>query len=590
MAMRKDITNMNDSPIDLCRQFAPFKDSASALESRTWLEALAATGRTQGWEELLKTPFIAVLGEAGTGKTTEFKSTAERLRRNGQAAFFAPIVKLSKGGVESAVPLAEHDRLREWVDGDKEAVFFLDSVDEAELVQESLETALQNLAMALGENKGRVRVVVSCRVSDWHDDTGRRKLADFVRALGYDPEQDLKIVQMMPLAEQQVRRLAEARGAEDVDGLIDAIRAAAAEPFVERPLDVELLVPLWNRDGKLGSLTDLVERSVEFRLSERRPSTCPPSTLAPARANLGLERLAGIAVLSGRDSFLLSGQAPAGALGQDALDPQNILSDWSPAELRELLTRGVFDESTYGRVRIHHRSVQEYLAARWLLGMSESGLSRRDLDRLIVRKEGEREVVPAHLMPVAAWLAAWHAPTRDRLIGLSPDALLQHGDPGSLAIDVQERALGAYLQLYSGRERLLGRFDRVPLRRLAPALGDAVAEHLRGGGLPSEAQKLLLTLATEGRLAQCVERAAELALNEAAKSSVRCEAFRAVAVTGDEARRRSLASAALSLPGPWDRDVAGAFASGFFPTTISPYRETSPSRKVSDRAWAAPVR
>ena len=48
------------------------------------------------------------------------------------------------------------------------------------------------------------------------------------------------------------------------------------------------------------------------------------------------------------------------------LDAATILPDWTPAERQALLRRALFDPATYGRVRFHHRSVQEYLAARRL--------------------------------------------------------------------------------------------------------------------------------------------------------------------------------------------------------------------------------
>jgi hypothetical protein len=61
-----------------------------------------------------------------------------------------------------------------WRAGTYEGWFFLDSVDEARLVQKSFEGALKRLARELGDSLDRAHVFVSCRVTDWKgpDDRG----------------------------------------------------------------------------------------------------------------------------------------------------------------------------------------------------------------------------------------------------------------------------------------------------------------------------------------------------------------------------------------------------------------------------------
>ncbi len=558
---------MTHQTIELNRRFISFSDGPTGLHVEAYLQVAQGLNRGISWEELLKDRWVVVLGEAGTGKSTEFRHRPEVLRSQGISAFFMDITPMAKDGPELAVGSAEVGELQAWRDGGGEAVFFLDSVDEAQLRHESLGTALRKLSAFMGGANTRVRVVVSCRVSDWDSASGRQDMADYISAAGGNPN-ELKIVQLMPLDEERVKRLALHLGASDASGLAEAVRAAGAQPFVARPLDVEWMVDYWEQHGKLGTLTELVERSLAKRLDERRPNSCPPSNLAKQKARAGLMRLAGLATLSGRWSFLVPGEASVGVGHSDTIDPREALEEWSDHEIRELLTRAVFDESTYGRVRIHHRTVQEYLAAKWLHDMLDGGLTRRELERLLFRELGGRPFVPAHLEPTAAWLSLSRSSVLERMIEVAPEALFQYGDPAGLSTEAREKVLFAYLERYQGRNRVFGHFERAALRRFAPALEDAVNANLGRKDLPQEAIAFLLQLAAEGSLRTCSDRALSWAADANADSHLRREAFRAAAALATDAAKRDLANRALADSSEWDQEAAGTFASYFYPEIL----------------------
>ena len=67
----------------------------------------------------------------------------------------------------------------------------------------------------------------------------------------------------------------------------------------------------------------------------------------------------------------------------DALDTSKYLKDWDATERSALLRRALFDPATYGRVRFHHRSVQEYLAAYRLKRLKEKGLLEKADDAYV---------------------------------------------------------------------------------------------------------------------------------------------------------------------------------------------------------------
>jgi hypothetical protein len=120
---------------------------------------------------------------------------------------------------------------------------------------------------------------------------------------------------------------------------------------------------------------------------------------------------------------------------EGVLDPADILVDWTEKERQALLRRALFDPATYGRVRFHHRSVQEYLAARRLLTLREKqGMPAKRLCRLLFTElYGERLVIPS-MQAIAAWLALWDDDVRRELMEREPETLLSMGDPESLPI------------------------------------------------------------------------------------------------------------------------------------------------------------
>ncbi len=162
--------------IDLNRLLLP-ADTPEQIPSLAALPFLPKAALT--WTEVLASPCVALLGEAGSGKTSKLRAQAERLVKEGRAAFFLRVDDLAKDGLEAAIE-GDRDALDRWSQGSTEGWFFLDSVDEAKLHRETLRRAAAKLEVALQSAISRCHVVVSCRHSDWHPDDEEvlRRLAD----------------------------------------------------------------------------------------------------------------------------------------------------------------------------------------------------------------------------------------------------------------------------------------------------------------------------------------------------------------------------------------------------------------------------
>lgn len=114
--------------IELNRRFVPFSKGPTGLHVGAYLQVMQELDKGATWEELLESKWIVILGEAGTGKSTEFKLRPRILRDQGAQAFSMDITTLALDGAEQAVAIDELELLRAWREGEGEGTFFLDSV------------------------------------------------------------------------------------------------------------------------------------------------------------------------------------------------------------------------------------------------------------------------------------------------------------------------------------------------------------------------------------------------------------------------------------------------------------------------------
>jgi hypothetical protein len=193
------------------------------------------------------------------------------------------------------------------------------------------------------------------------------------------------------------------------------------------------------------------------------------------------------------------------------------------------LRRALFDPATFGRVRFHHRSVQEYLAASRLRKLLGEGMSLGALFRLLfTERHGEKVVVPS-MRPVVAWLAHWNDAVRKELINREPETLLSYADPRSLAVVDRERTLRAFAALYGkGGRRIVG----VPMeqvRRIADGrLAPAVRELWSAAHENPDVRELLLELILCDASGSCVDIAVDVAWDQRQEQRHRILAAHAV--------------------------------------------------------------
>jgi len=503
--------------IEINRRFSRLHGSGGPedLASSSYLGHSVADSQSLGWDELLKERLVVVLGEPGSGKSWEFRWCCTSLQKDGEFAFLIELERLVSGALASVFAPADHERFQQWQGGRKSAYFFLDSVDEAKIRRQSdFYAALDKVTTAIGSAAmGRARVFISSRISEWQPETDRHEvLLRFSAARTRNPhamtenEAAAIIVQIDALDRERVRTFAKSREIGNPDQFLTELDNHSAWEFARRPLDVLDLAEFWKANGRLGSLTEIIEHDVTAKLKEtvQRHANFP---LSEARAREGAESLAVATILCKRQQFKVPDDtfvAP-GALNAAGCLP----ADWTPGEVASLLSRPLFDSATYGQIRFHHRRVSEYLAAHWIRRRMSEGCPIRVLEQLLFDNARPTPVPRRTLIPVTAWLCSgnerWNAEVRKWVLKGAPEIHLEYGDAEALPLEFKRAILTRWIERNRGREQVWSRYSPDAMRRLADLrLAPDVASFLGNGATPGAIRELLVQFVRYGSMTPCL--------------------------------------------------------------------------------------
>ena len=590
--------------IDLDRKFWPVEaDKGNDPESIRVMFAFGL-GQQFSWDDLLVKTRVVILAEPGTGKTEEFRAITKRLRMARKLAFFCRIELLQELEIRHSLDIGEPDEFDEWLTGNKEAYFFLDSVDEARLKSHAaFEVALRRFAIIIGERLNRAKVFVSCRVSNW------RATADLSLFLSHLPrpeiptireneevsteeveqayketiptdrsidskerkkEDDYVVFRLAPLDDHQIRHFAKQKGIDDAKEFIDAIERSDAEIFAERPQDLLELIEYWKSNGNLGRHAEMLDFNIKVKLSEHDPGRDAQKPLSKDDALLGAERLAAAITLQKKTAIILPDCPVDPDLRSVSIEPKESLPDWSSDKIQILLDRAIFDESVYGTVRFHIREVREYLVAKWLKRLITEGKSRRSIEGRIFAQRYGRDVVIPSMRPIAAWLALWDERVRNRLRSTTPEVLIENGDPSVLPIAFRKSLLIGFAELYAEHQYTGASFDIKMVRRMADhQLASTVNDLLKKYATHDDVCTLMLDLIWQGQMSESTDAALSFAIDDQVSSYIRIYAIRAVAAAGTTEQHGKLVNTLLADISKLNSNILGEVCELFFPDILS---------------------
>lgn len=522
--------------IDLNRRFCSLRGPGAVedLAASSYLRG-SLFDSSLGWDELLKQRLVVVLGEPGSGKSWEFRKRCDSIKEVGQPAFFIELERLVLGDWAASFSPTDLASFQKWQGGRGVAYFFLDSVDEAKIRRQAdFYLALDKVLAGISQPAiGRAHIFISSRISEWQPDTDLQEVQSrFGNAgpPGVVNENTPLIVQIEPLDRDGVQIFAEKRNVGNTAGFIAELDNRSAWEFARRPLDILDLAEFWRANGRLGTLTEIIEHDVTTKLRE----TTPRNSIFPLteeRAREGAEALAIATILCKRHQFKVPDDTH---FAPGALDAARCLSaDWTPASAAALLSRPLFDSATYGQIRFHHRRVAEYLAACWFRRRVSEGCPSHKLCQILFEDVCGSPIPRRSLIPVIAWLCSgderWNDEVRTRVVNGAPEIHLEYGDPERLPIDYKRRLLTAWIDRNKDREDIWTRFSSDALRRLAdPQLAPDVAGILNEGGTPASIRELLVLLVRHGRIVQCVPNLVAILANQAESGHLKTYAMAAL--------------------------------------------------------------
>ncbi len=550
-----------------------------------------------GWDELLLKRRVVILAEAGSGKSTEMAERARITAASGRYSFHATVEDVGRDGLEQALSVSGRESLNPWRASNEEAWFFIDSVDEAKSSRIRLEKVARRLANGIGGAEQRAHIILSGRSTDWEfrkdleslkrwlpvsskvskpEVTAEEELVKIIRNERppdeAPPRPELPFVALMtPLDRDRVRLFAQGKCTPNLDRFLEAVEAANLWHFARRPLDLDWLVRFWQSEGRLGSLAEMVERSISERLKETNTDRARGDTLDSTAARHAVERV-GAAMVFGRRATIAIPDREVTFTSDSPLDLADVLPDWSPENRLLLLSRPVFDPATLGRARFHNDNdgvVRGFLTARWSLRLRSANLSTTALfDLLFARSYGLKVIRPS-LTETVAWLSLWDKDVANEVVRRGPWLLLGFGDPSSLSPDIRRDALVALMGELTTGDQELPWLDDDKLRRFAQRdLGSVVASLWPQYRANKEAAQLLLRIAWLGALKDCAKLAYDAAFDIGLDPTARVFAGRALLVTADEAARKSYAELVVAEKSTLPATMVGDAMADLFPTLI----------------------
>lgn len=609
------MTTDKTAPIERTFQDIPERQPLD-IEQAAMMRDLGYHGGST-WDDLLKSSRVLIVSEAGAGKTHECRAQRQAKWDAGEPAFYLELAVLAKDNVRNILEPEEEARFDAWLASQSDvATFFLDSIDELNLTLGSFEIALKKLGKALKGQLGRARIVVTSRPIPIDQQIMRETLPiptptnadatseEFAAVAMGDRRnreeapavKDWRNVALMPLSDDQMKQMAVHEGVTDADALLNEIHRRNAEEFARRPQDLIELCADWRNHKRIRTHRDQVASNIEVKLQPRKGDK-EPAPLSHAEAVGGAARLALAAALTRKLTLRHSAEADRhGPQEEKPLDPATILPDWPAKKRATLLERSLFGFASYGRVRFHHRSVIEYLAAQRLKHLRSQGMPFRALRRMLFTETAQGTTVARpSMVPIAAWVALDDPMIFTELLAHEPSALFNHGDPESLTPEQRKQVLRAYVAHYGDGSWRGMRVPRIQVTRFAgPDLGDEIVALWNRGIENEEVRDLLLDLAGTGRNAECADIAHSVACDTALPMNERLDGLN-VLIALDDPRLGRLCDSLADQPAGWPDRLSRWTAVRLFPKHLSVEqlarvlsRITESKRAVGDISYTLP--
>lgn len=309
-----------------------------------------------------------------------------------------------------------------------EGVLLLDALDEVSAGKEGdpLEWVLGRLGDA-----GWPDFVLSCRAADWSGSGRAQAIAD-----DYGRAANILTLEPLSLAESVALLQAEL-GVEQAQQLHAALHHHGLVTLLSNPQSLQLLIEV--ADGGIpDSRADLFDRAARKMLAEHNDKHVQSelNRLDPAVAMDAAGAVMAMLLLGGKEGVFvgLQAQTPAPFLHPASLATLPFAGPISTVLMSRLFrTAGEVDS-----FKDCHRTVAEYLGARWLGRVVDASTDPARLVKRLLALICIGGRVPASLRGLHAWLAHASPHFANAVIASDPYGVLRYGDLGAISVPMAE--------------------------------------------------------------------------------------------------------------------------------------------------------
>ena len=497
----------------------------------------------KSWAELDDCQCVVILGVGKCGKTFEFQKQDALLKEQNKYSFFVALEQLQDSDFFGAISEDDELRFEEWQKSlDQEAYFFLDAVDELKLRNGSLRRALKDIKKAIGVAAlPQAKFYISCRPNDWNDEIDMVALRTLVANRNTDEEETeefvdgekelikllsnenststqeysdeasseassedtIKIYSLLSFNNGDIEQFANSYAPEHSEEFINYLNAKELWHLYRLPYDILSALDQLITDGKLGDLQEQLDNGISQRLKERL--LLRGGLLSETRALEAVERIAFALFMMQRRSISL--EATPGK--PHLVSISEILTDFSPIELDELIRKPIFTITGVKQYRFHHRASQEYLAAKQLKKLKENGLKTNDLFNFLFAEIGGEKVLIPSMEPITAWMALWNRDIFNEVKTRSPALMFRQGMPALLDIEQRTELIRCFVNKYSQNSGWSGvGIGQRELQKIAsPELSGVIRECWDEAYQGYETRELLIELIYFTPLVDCTDLA-----------------------------------------------------------------------------------
>ena len=396
----------------------------SAYVARTCTEVSTNAFDPQPLSHFRERRAYVLLGDPGSGKTTEFKEEAQRL---GGAAEYVSARKFIRDSLEA------HP---EW----RDKTLFVDGLDERRAGTTDLRTPLDQIIQKLGQLE-RPKFRISCREADWLGLNDRQNLEDVT------PGTQLTVLRLDPLSYRATTDLLRSLGMSDsrAEEFIQEASDQGLDVLLVNPLTLRLLADAVDQGGGWPkSRSDTFELACQWMAREQNPEHLLGTGSIPTESVLyGAGYLSALHLLADVSGFSSTPIADADSpVHLDELE--GLPSLQSPHCLeRALKTKMFTGVDGQGRSPLH-RHIAEYLAGRYLANLIKDGLPASRVVALMTSPSDGR--VATELRGLSAWLAARSPEARRQVIDADPVGVGLYGDISEFSLDQKEHLMESLIE------------------------------------------------------------------------------------------------------------------------------------------------